>query len=219
MAVDEMLLEAARPTLRVYGWSAPACTLGYFQSVKDAVRRGGFGAKKIPVVRRLTGGGLVKHGKDLTFSLCLKEPNPYFSAGAKTSYLKINEVLLSAFKEIHPRMDYADCKNLSSDRSAQDRVCFDSPACYDLMLDGRKVVGASQRRRRGVILHQSSVFLDIPHGEIAALIRSAFERKWAVNFREKPLERRELEESGKKERERYSSEDWAFPVLDSSFLR
>ena len=221
MAIDEFLLEQqaaenAPPVLRIYSWDNPSCTLGYFQNVGETVRSLGLEKKGISAARRITGGGLVMHGADLAFSLCLRQANPFFSADAKTSYLKINEVLLDGLKKIHPALDYADCKTVPSGRPAGRRVCFDSPACYDLMLKGKKVVGASQRRRGGAFLHQSAIFLKDPPQKLAALLKAAFEKKWGVVFREEPLNGRELEESEKKERARYSSEEWALPAIKAS---
>ena len=115
--------------------------------------------KKISVVRRVTGGGAVFHGEDLTFSLVVKKEHPCFRGAAKDSYLKVNEVLRIAFKSIYPEIDYADCKSSLAPRGGARRICFEEPVCYDLLLKGKKVLGASQRRRGGVVLHQSSLCL------------------------------------------------------------
>ncbi len=57
MAADEVLLEAADAglaSLRFYGWSAPALSLGYFQPHTDHFRDPLL--VKLPYVRRSTGG-------------------------------------------------------------------------------------------------------------------------------------------------------------------
>src|SRR4029077_13674801 len=75
MALDEALLEkAAMPALRFYRWGRPAISFGYFGKFDDAARAGvGY-----ELVRRWTGGGIVLHGNDLTYSLVL--PNGHESS-------------------------------------------------------------------------------------------------------------------------------------------
>jgi len=69
MAMDEALLEAmprfGQPVLRFYGWSEPAATFGYFQKFAEVERL----TKLRPLIRRPTGGGLVPHDADWTYSL------------------------------------------------------------------------------------------------------------------------------------------------------
>src|SRR5271155_3321183 len=69
MAIDEALLREVRePVLRIYEWSVPAVSLGYFQPAALAGER--------PFVRRYTGGGLVDHAHDVTYTIVLPPANP-----------------------------------------------------------------------------------------------------------------------------------------------
>ena len=218
MAADEFLMESQRdpkvsPVLRVYTWDAPAVTVGYFQEVEEVARRLKSKEKKISVVRRLTGGGLVMHGRDVTFSLLLKNNNPFLPSDVKMSYLKVNEALRLGIKELYPEMDYADCKTVPSGRGDGERVCFEKPSCYDLLIGKQKVVGASQRRRDGVILHQSTVFLKDPIKTVTEKILKGFRELWKIDFEEKPLSGEEIKLIQKKEVERYGSPEWANPVI------
>ena len=74
MAVDEAILQAvneglAGPTLRLYGWSEPTISLGYFQEYAE------FEADEricgLAVVRRPTGGGAILHDDEVTYSLTM----------------------------------------------------------------------------------------------------------------------------------------------------
>ena len=222
MALDEALVETqtadAMPCIRFYQWEEPAVTVGYFESVEKTVSRLQAGKKDLAVVRRLTGGGAVLHGKDLTFSLCARLPNPRIPSDVKDSYLKINEAIRMGLKENFSKIDYADCKTISSQSSRQkDRVCFESPSCYDLLLDGKKILGASQRRFGSAILHQSTLFIQKPFGELISMIRGGFETLWKVEFFEKAITTEEIKRAQKIERERYNSKEWAY--LPDSFLR
>lgn len=215
MAIDEMLMASqdsadSTPILRFYRWASPTHSIGYFQNVATVVKRFGSAKNKINVVRRITGGGLVFHGQDLTFSLAMKNPNAYFTGDVKDSYLKVSEALRVGLKEMFKDLDYADCKNIPSGRAANERVCFEAPSCYDLLLQKKKVVGASQRRMGGALLHQSSVFLGDKHEELTKKILMGFETAWKINFVERPLTAAELSEAQKKEKKRYTSPEWAF---------
>ncbi len=225
MALDELLAAEQRrasepPALRFYRWDSPSVSAGYFQSVASVDRYFQCGKKGMALVRRITGGGAVLHGKDLTFSLAMKNPNSFFPTDTKTSYLKINEALRAGLLPLFPKLDYADCRTAAPmGRAGKERVCFEAPSCYDLLLDGEKVVGASQRRLGAVILHQSSVFLTLPFEEAASRIRSGFEEKWGVEFEERTFSDEEIAEAESLAEARYASPDWALPVFLASSLR
>jgi lipoate-protein ligase A len=213
MAIDETLAESQKnpksaPVLRLYFWEKPAYSIGYFQDAAQISNRFGCAKKKIPVVKRMTGGGAVFHDKDLTFSLCLRLPSPWIPRDTKSSYLKINEALRESFRKSHPKVEFADCKTIPSGRAKGERICFESPACYDLLLDGKKIVGASQRRQGDVMLYQSTVFFEEARGNLTDLILDGFKRKWGIEFLEEPLTEKELEHARKKENERRLLPGW-----------
>lgn len=218
MAADEVLMErqklpGAVPTLRIYFWKEPAITIGYFQDVARIARRYPPKNGEGGVVRRVTGGGLVRHGDDLTFSLALSDKNPFLPTDVKMSYLKVSEALRTGLKDSYPGIDYAECKTVPSGRGEGERVCFEKPACYDLLERGKKIVGASQRRRDGAILHQSSVYLPDPRPVLTEKILDGFRSLWKVEFEERSFDAEELGAIREKERERYGQPDWAFPVI------
>lgn len=201
MAVDEFLMRSvaggAGPVLRFYQWSTPSVTVGYFEDVAKVSRRFG----RYPVVRRITGGGAVLHGEDLTFSLIMRLPAPYFANDVKSSYLKINEAVRVGLREEYPKLDYADCRTVPSQSSKhKERVCFKEPSCYDLLSAGKKVLGGSQRRTNGVMLHQSTLFLSQPKETLMRRLREGFENVWKVGFQVSPLTERELREAAQGEK-------------------
>ena len=225
MAIDELLMETqsfpgAPPVLRFYSWSEPAYSIGYFQNVAGIVKRFKCAKENISVVKRLTGGGLVFHGTDLTFSLSMKDKAHFFTGNVKDSYLKVNEALRAGLKPLFPDIDYADCKSIPSGRGGKARVCFEEPSCCDLLVHSKKVVGASQRRKRGAILHQSSIFLSGDETVLCRHILKGFMEKWKIDFFEKPLSDEELLAAQQKTK-RYASNDWAYLPdlnLERSFL-
>src|SRR5512137_350872 len=97
MALDEALLHAAprlgRPVLRFYGWTEPAASFGYFQKYADIERI----TPLRPLVRRPTGGGLVPHNADWTYSLAFPPTHPWYGIKATESYERVHRWLQAAF--------------------------------------------------------------------------------------------------------------------------
>src|SRR5438094_7650946 len=98
MAVDEVLLVSAReigfPVLRFYGWSEPAVSFGYFQKYAEVERL----TALRPLVRRPTGGGLVPHDADWTYSLIFPPDDYWYKLKAIESYQRLHEWIQTAFQ-------------------------------------------------------------------------------------------------------------------------
>jgi lipoyl(octanoyl) transferase len=156
MALDEVLLgEILRPTLRIYAWSSPWVTFGYFQQI-GAVRESYPG---LPVVRRWTGGGMVEHGEDLTFSLMIPSGERMAAESPSALYQGVHGNLACWIRAQVPMpVQLAGSDDLRTGAS-----CFQAPVHDDLMLHGKKVLGGALRRSRGGVLYQGSLRIhDIP---------------------------------------------------------
>jgi len=152
MALDEALLEAAprlgRPTLRFYGWTEPAASFGYFQSYAavEAI------CPLRPLVRRPTGGGLVRHDGDWTYSLVFPAGHYWHSLKARDSYQRAHEWMQRAFAQLGVVTELA-----RRARPGTPGQCFAGAEPLDVLCDERKVAGAAQRRARHGLLIQGSV--------------------------------------------------------------
>src|SRR6266446_3933706 len=83
MAIDEALLETvARPTIRFYKWNHPALSFGYFGKFDDVANH------ERDIVRRWTGGGIVFHGEDLTYSIVIPATDAAFGQSSILIYEK-----------------------------------------------------------------------------------------------------------------------------------
>ncbi len=197
MALDEVLLRSVgRPTLRIYRWSASCVTFGYFQSL-EAVREAYPG---VPLVRRWSGGGMVEHGEDITFSLMIPRGEPASSMAPSAFY-----------RELHRRLAGWLSLSLASEvrlAGEGDIVtgpqCFKAPAGDDLLMSGQKILGGAQRRSAGALLYQGSLqgqgstpvdFLAMA----ASLSRSVLERS---------LEKGLIEESNLLAERKYRCPEW-----------
>src|SRR5438876_9547937 len=94
MALDEALLRAAverrRPLLRVYSWEQPAVSIGYFQKFPAHL------AGKIDIVRRPTGGGLVYHGEDTTYTVVVPPSHRLYGVATADAYCAIHKAIAVA---------------------------------------------------------------------------------------------------------------------------
>ena len=93
MAIDEALLEVAKvPSIRFYSWQSPALSFGYFGKFADVAEY----ATERDLVRRWTGGGIVFHGEDLTYSIVIPANDPVFAESSMSIYEKIHCALCNA---------------------------------------------------------------------------------------------------------------------------
>lgn len=213
MALDTALLDEpvdAPPALRFYRWSCPSLSIGYFQSVEKTVRDHDCVSRRLPVVRRPTGGGLVRHGSDLTMSLSVPEHHPRFAGGVSDSYRAVHAVLLKALAPVFPGLGFTACAAPLAPRGRPERVCFEEPVSCDIEWRGEKVVGSSQRRKNGRLLHQTSIQLQGDHAGMERRIVEAFGSEWGADPR--PSAARAAEEAAARTivRTVYASAEWMF---------
>ncbi len=152
MALDEaMLCQAnvlARPMLRFYGWLEPAATFGYFQRYADLAEL----TPLRPLLRRPTGGGLVPHDRDWTYSLAFPVTHPWYRLAATESYRRVHEWIRRSFARLGLQTSLAAEKVVTAPGK-----CFAGAERHDLLLAGAKIAGAAQRRNRLGLLIQGSV--------------------------------------------------------------
>ena len=166
MAIDEAILAAQKmqpnPTLRFYDWSSPAFSFGYFQDIALEVDVDACRAAGIELVKRMTGGGTVVHGWELTYTLIL--PRGGTEIGVSEAYQRIGESLVKAFQKLGvPAQCYAACPDSSQ---AAPNICLTNPAEHDVMSDNKKLAGVSVRRNRDGILFQGYISLGMPPASI-----------------------------------------------------
>lgn len=184
MAVDQLLMErvgkrhSRRPLLRVYEWSEPTVTFGYFLPLSDATDA--FPDEGLTYVRRWTGGGVVDHRVDITYTLAIPREHPLATARGAESYRVIHQALAETFTELGQAVRLTEV-----DEGEGAAACFANPVAYDLTRpDGEKVAGAGQRRTRFGLLHQGSVIAEPAIDPFAAVLtdKLAFETKaWSAD--------------------------------------
>jgi lipoate-protein ligase A len=167
MAIDEALLETAKvPTIRFYKWDHPALSFGYFGKFADVANH----SSERDLVRRWTGGGIVFHGDDLTYSIVIPASASAFAESSRSIYDEIHNALRAALIVTGHDVELAEGRDaaLRRPRTAQRAVptndCFANPVRADVLSNGRKIAGAAQRRTRRGLLQQGSIQdVDLPN--------------------------------------------------------
>lgn len=179
MAIDEAILIACKrglvpPTVRFYGWSPPALSLGYLQKVEGRIDLKACRRLGIDVVRRPTGGGAVLHDQELTYSLVCPEDHPLFPPDVLGTYKVISSWLIEGFRSLGLEAQLVSFREKQpSIGEPQARrapaVCFSASSWYEIAIQGRKVCGSAQRRIPGAFLQHGSILLDFDPEKLSQL--------------------------------------------------
>jgi lipoyl(octanoyl) transferase len=180
MAVDEAILEAVAsgdspPTLRFYSWRPACLSLGLGQSWQavnqEACQRLGW-----DFVRRATGGRAILHVDELTYSVCAPQDEPRVVGSIIESYRRLSLALLAGLRRMG--LTPAQAEPSYAKAGEEGAACFDAPSNYEVTVDGRKLIGSAQVRKKGVVLQHGTLPL---YGDIArirlALNQSEAERE------------------------------------------
>lgn len=196
MAIDEALLEQATlPALRFYGWRQPSLSFGYFSKFAEIAAE----ADDRELVRRWTGGGTVPHGEDLTYSLVTPATEAEAALGPNTIYAALHVAIRDALREERKTAQLAPeaAPKISE-------ACFANPVRNDVLLDGRKIAGAAQRRTRGGLLHQGSIQLP----DLSESFRNRFAGALGRKIVEAALSPQVLARAAALAGEKYGTEAW-----------
>lgn len=169
LALDEALFLLAgegrsRPTVRFYGWSPPALSVGYFQSWDKEIDEESCRARGIDIVRRITGGRAVLHRDEVTYSVSCGRSGDFFGEGLWPAYRKIGLALAAGLRRLGVKVDLVRPAPGGRRPSGRHPSCFSSSVGYEISSQGKKLVGSAQKRCGGAILQHGSILL-LGHGE------------------------------------------------------
>jgi lipoate-protein ligase A len=208
MALDEALLESASiPTVRFYRWHSAALSFGYFGKFSDVA----IYAAERDLVRRWTGGGIVFHGDDLTYSIVIPANDPVFDESSIAIYEKIHRALCEALVNTEQRAVVAGGVDpggvavaTRAAISASGYNCFANPVRADVMMDGRKIAGAAQRRTRRGLLQQGSIQGITLNNDLAP----RFARALSSDCREFKITKAILKQAQELAQQKYGTDSW-----------
>ena len=157
------------PTLRFYGWRPPCISIGYFQSLERDIDLDKCLELGVDYVRRPSGGRAVLHDEELTYSLVASEKDSRVSGEIKASYMKINSGVVEGLRLLGIEVEVGQGGRRRRDTASP--LCFHTLHGHEPTVGGRKVVGSSQVRKRGIILQQGTILLGIDEDKPFLILR------------------------------------------------
>ena len=214
MAIDEAIMIAHReglvpPTIRFYQWSPPAVSLGYFQDLKKEIDVDVCKNLGIDIVRRPTGGKAVLHDKELTYSFIIRENHPLVNNSILETYKKISGGMIRGLSylgitaEIVPLREKLKSESLPKGEKSETHhsdfksICFSVPSQYEVQVEGKKIVGSAQVRKREIVLQHGSLLIELEKDKLfsvfnfpSAQIRERFKTRFNATSLEEILKRK-----------------------------
>jgi lipoate-protein ligase A len=161
MALDEAILEhtgrgASLPTLRLYAWNPACLSLGYAQPFAD-IDSARLNERGWEVVRRATGGRAILHTDELTYSVIAPNDEPHVAGSVLESYNRLAQALLLGVQNLDVPVEMKELVgHVSNVTNTINPVCFEVPSTYEITVDGKKLIGSAQaRKKEGVLQHGS----------------------------------------------------------------
>jgi lipoate-protein ligase A len=158
MAIDESILRhigqgESLSTLRLYSWKPACLSLGQAQPFSDVdIQR--LGEHGWDLVRRPTGGRAILHIDEITYSVIAPTDEPHVAGSILESYNRLAQALLQAVKSLGLPVEMKEDPGAAL--KTANPICFEVPSTYELTVEGKKLIGSAQaRRKEGVLQHGS----------------------------------------------------------------
>jgi lipoate-protein ligase A len=187
MALDEAILmsvtaEEAPPTLRLYAWDPPCLSIGYAQPVADVDQKM-LAKYGWDLVRRPTGGRAILHTDELTYAVVGSSIDQFIGGGVLETYKRISRGLVASLTLLGMSVEVQPDLSIPEEQRSNP-VCFQVPSAYEITVNGRKIIGSAQVRRRGGVLQHGSLPLRGDITRICQVLRFEDEaaRLQAVQF-------------------------------------
>ena len=228
MAVDDALLESAgegTTTLRLYEWSEPTLSLGYFQAAAE--RAGHVASRDCPLVRRASGGGAILHDRELTY--CLAMPiAERFGARANLLYAAVHKALIESLAAFGVPSHLHEPTAAEAATAPPPFLCFQRRTRGDVLCGQSKIAGSAQRRQRGglvqhgsILLAQSAAALELPGieqiagislaaSELAADLADRLAGKLGLRWVNSVLTDHERSRANRFENDRFATAAWTY---------
>lgn len=203
MAIDEAIMIAHReglvpPTIRFYQWSPPAVSLGYFQDLQKEIDVDVCQDMGIDIVRRPTGGKAVLHDKELTYSFIIRENHPLVNNSILETYKKISGGMIRGLSYIGVTAELVPLREKSEIHHSDFKsICFSVPSQYEVQVEGKKIVGSAQVRKREIVLQHGSLLIELEKDKLFSVfnfpsvqIRERFKTRFNATSLEEILKRK-----------------------------
>jgi len=235
MAIDETLLgsldEDSLPIIRFYGWKS-SITIGKYTDINGLVDLNKIKESGIQYTRRITGGGILTHHIDLSYSIFL--PKKYIKdRGIKENYRYLCSFLINLYKKLGLDARFANELNIKAIKSD---ICLAGIEEYDIVIDDKKIGGNAQRyTKRGILQHGSipvwidkdlfepiflkttgiensmnlkQIGINISFEELIELAKKSFKKTFNIDYIKSELNISQKEEVKRLIKNKYSHDSW-----------
>lgn len=175
MAFDEAILRgyelhSPQPTLRIYGWKPSSLSIGISQDPEETLDMESLQRDSMPFVRRITGGGMILHADEITYSLVCSKKDLDIPARVVSSYKIICSFLIAFYKSLGIEAKFASDLDSSEELGRPSALCFAAKEKYDIVVDGRKIGGNAQKRSKDLIFQHGSIPIGIDMRKASSLL-------------------------------------------------
>lgn len=240
MAVDDYLFQsltdAPKTYLRFYSWKNPTVSIGYSQKIREVVNEDYCREHGIDIVRRITGGKLVLHSKEVTYCICSSDSELFYTT-INESYKRISEALISGLKTMGMAPLLAEISNPAYTRG--NLPCFSYPAKNEIQIAGKKIIGSAQKRVGDKFLQHGSIPLkeddeklekiscldkgrekirmipvsnvlgrDVYFDSVVSYLAAGFSKYFGIKLKPKTLTQKEKTSVAEIEKYRYLNPEW-----------
>jgi len=165
MALDakifERYLEDGAGVFRVYRWVRPSFTYGFSQNPQNEINLGRCAVEGVQIAKRMTGGGILFHNDEITYSFVCGKEDVGEPQGVFVSYRNICKFLMRFYASLGVAAGFALEAENFKERSAARQLCSASYEKYDIVIGARKIGGNAQKRKRQVIFQHGSIPLKV----------------------------------------------------------
>jgi lipoate-protein ligase A len=166
MEWDAKYLEEMDPKapscLHFYEWERLSISYGHFLDPKKFLDLQKMEEMGIDLARRPTGGGITFHLWDFAFSLFVGAEDPAFSQEPLENYRRVNRAVLSVAEAFLQKECNLQQEEKGDSSAIAKNFCMAHFTKYDVVIQGKKVAGAAQRKTKRGFLHQGTIFLTPP---------------------------------------------------------
>jgi len=210
MACDEVMCETMpeKYILRFFNWKKPGITFGFAQRYKNIIETLNERQKSFDITRRPTGGGLVIHETDITFSFIFYSPEEF---NPKKTYDIIHSAIFEEYRENGINIDIANVSNSNYNINNPIMECFKKPVDMDLLYNGKKVLGGALRKFSDYMLYQASLQFENARNDFekhSKIITKGLSKKFNIEFKNFELNKDYYSIISKKKEEKYINKTW-----------
>ena len=165
MSIDEGIflryLKERIPVFRIYSWEAPSFTYGFSQKPEEELDLPLCHKDGVGIAKRLTGGGVLFHDNEVTYSITCSKLDIEEEEGVFVSYRKTCAFLINFYKSLGLNPVFALESVGFRLKASPSKLCAASYEKFDITINGKKIGGNAQKRKRDVIFQHGSIPISI----------------------------------------------------------